>query len=533
MKYHRLAAVLLLGSAVSCFAQDIGSVELVVQSMINEGIALASAGDYDGALRKFTRSVELSPSNSKAYFNRGIVYLRQNKRQVAIVDFKKACGLGNKEGCSVAAKFDEQDEEMHDRAASLLKKATKAANRGDNDVAQKYLDQAIMKVPDYAPAYYLKAHIYYNNMKDYPSALLNVQKAVALRPGHADSHFLLALIYRDTNKTKDSLDEFGKAIEMDKLNPIIYDERGDLFYKDKKTDQAYGDYTEALALDKKDKRALLGIGTLLKEQGEYEKALIYLNNACGLASKPACDMIDEMKKTVFPDDFVDVSDYLGKAAAARSKGKFREALKYTDKAITKYPKSVEAQMMRGDIYLTDIKDYENAATSFGRAIELNPDSLKAYQLRARAHHELSMQEEELLDLQNISRLGGGDFDTFNRIAQIAFENKKYDEAIKQYRKAEAINGKDGEMLFGFANAYRKKGDSAGWEKYVRKSCSAGFKTACDVQQTFAELKKAEDKKAAKDAKAGKKVKNKKGKKEKVLNPVRYRSANSKSDGDED
>ena len=108
---------------------------------------------------------------------------------------------------------------------------------------------------------------------------------------HADSHFLLALIYRDTNKTKDSLDEFGKAIEMDKLNPIIYDERGDLFYKDKKTDQAYGDYTEALALDKKDKRALLGIGTLLKEQGEYEKALIYLNNACGLASKPACDMI--------------------------------------------------------------------------------------------------------------------------------------------------------------------------------------------------------------------------------------------------
>ena len=64
-----------------------------------EGVNLILAGKNEEALTALNKAIELDPSLSIAYYNRGDVYKRLGQNDKAMADFKVACDGGWDVGC--------------------------------------------------------------------------------------------------------------------------------------------------------------------------------------------------------------------------------------------------------------------------------------------------------------------------------------------------------------------------------------------------------------------------------------------------
>ena len=65
----------------------------------NRGVAYAILGDFDRALKDIDRAIELDRNYAEAYFVRGNIHLRKGNNEGAVLNYRKACDLGNQGGC--------------------------------------------------------------------------------------------------------------------------------------------------------------------------------------------------------------------------------------------------------------------------------------------------------------------------------------------------------------------------------------------------------------------------------------------------
>ena len=64
--------------------------------LVHRGIDLADDENYSGAMRYFTRAIEIDAGNEQAYFERGMAQLGLEKDREAITDFEQALKLDPK-----------------------------------------------------------------------------------------------------------------------------------------------------------------------------------------------------------------------------------------------------------------------------------------------------------------------------------------------------------------------------------------------------------------------------------------------------
>jgi Flp pilus assembly protein TadD len=74
------------------------------EALAARGIAYASKGKFKEAVSDLTAAISASPKNGSAYFNRAIVYLNTNKKELACIDLKKATDLGFTDAFQVYSK---------------------------------------------------------------------------------------------------------------------------------------------------------------------------------------------------------------------------------------------------------------------------------------------------------------------------------------------------------------------------------------------------------------------------------------------
>src|SRR5882724_7472362 len=63
-------------TAAASTAQDKGDAEGQANIHKTRGLALATAGDWEGAIREYDEAIRLNPSHSVAYFDKGIALTR-------------------------------------------------------------------------------------------------------------------------------------------------------------------------------------------------------------------------------------------------------------------------------------------------------------------------------------------------------------------------------------------------------------------------------------------------------------------------
>ena len=69
------------------------------EAYYNRGRAYFLVGRNDAAIEDFSTTILLNPNSIGGYFNRAIAYLKTGQKDLAAADFRKACDMGDSDGC--------------------------------------------------------------------------------------------------------------------------------------------------------------------------------------------------------------------------------------------------------------------------------------------------------------------------------------------------------------------------------------------------------------------------------------------------
>ncbi len=158
-------------------------------NLVNEGVAYHDKGDYDGAISKYNKALELDKDNLLALTEKAFSLLSQEKYDESIICCQKAI-------------------EKHPTEKDLQTvyvtygNALDAQNKTDRSV--EIYDEGIKQFPDYYQLHFNKG-ITLSSVKKYDEAILSFQKSILLNPKHAGSHNAIARILNIKNKRIPSL----------------------------------------------------------------------------------------------------------------------------------------------------------------------------------------------------------------------------------------------------------------------------------------------------------------------------------------
>lgn len=133
--------------------------ERPAESYLDEGNVYFTVGQYDRAVERFSRALQLDPGLGRAYYNRAAALLRLEREADALADY--------------------------DRAAALLS--------GDADVLHN-------------------RGLLHFARGDFAAAARDFAQALALAPGDADAHVNLGLVRLETGDAEEALQQFTQAL---------------------------------------------------------------------------------------------------------------------------------------------------------------------------------------------------------------------------------------------------------------------------------------------------------------------------------
>jgi len=195
-----LAALTFIRS--TAWSSAISLYEDIIKKYPKQFIALNSAGveymflNNDAkALEYLNRAVVAAPNNYKGFYNRGLLYLKNNKPELAIKSFNQS-----------------------------------------------------LQLYDYSKAYVGRAAAYYM-LKDLPKAINDANIVLQTDPNNAKARFVLANSYNDLNKIDDALREYNKCIQINPDDPNYYFKRAIVYGKQQDFNQCLNDLTVCIHLD--------------------------------------------------------------------------------------------------------------------------------------------------------------------------------------------------------------------------------------------------------------------------------------------
>ncbi len=159
------------------------------------GVEYMMKNNNDKALLYFNRAIESAPNNYKSYYNRALLYLKNNQPKAAIKDLDKTLGIY-----------------------------------------------------DYHKAYIARASSYYALM-DYDKARIDAKTALFKDSKNAKAYFILGNCENDQNKLQSAVELYSRAIELNKDEPDFYFKRSIALGKQQNFMECISDLNTTLKLN--------------------------------------------------------------------------------------------------------------------------------------------------------------------------------------------------------------------------------------------------------------------------------------------
>ena len=273
-----------------------------------------------------------------------------------------------------------------------------------------------------------------------------------------------------------SVDEYKKAVELDKNNVVKRFNLGLAYYKEQKMDDAISTFKEMLELNKSDVEShkkvdatatqLIGIiyfnykgnddeaikyfkktielnpsdpdnyyylGLAFLRKGDLENALSMFQESMKKGIKDTTDVnfrigLIYYKKGLFGDaqryfenvikeksDHIEALEILGLIYHKRENSK--DAINIFKKVVKVKPDDFNAYYILGLNYFKE-KQYEKMMEAYKKAIEINPNFADAHYNLGMAYYYRNMYEESIEELEKAKRLNPDDSATFSFLAQV-------------------------------------------------------------------------------------------------------------------
>lgn len=166
-----------------------GQQKEAAEKLVDEGIAYHDKGDYEGAVNKYNKALDLDKENLLALTEKAYSLLLWQKYDESIACCRKAIEKHPGEKALAVTYV------TYGNATDALKKT---------DESIKIYNEGISQFPDAYQLYYNKG-ITLSSVKKYDEAILSFQNSVSLKPSHGSSHNVIARILNMQDKRIPSL----------------------------------------------------------------------------------------------------------------------------------------------------------------------------------------------------------------------------------------------------------------------------------------------------------------------------------------
>lgn len=379
--------------------------------------------------------------------------------------------------------------------SGLLNRALAYARKGDYQKALDGYDLILKNFPDYAQAYSGRGVIH-NLLENYDEAITDYNTAEKLtQQKDAEVYFNRAISFVNKNEYRQALDDFNRALAIDKSDADSIISRARVFAR-------LGYYPKAVSeLD----RALEGVpqsvfyhsirGAAWAEIGEIDKALsdysvvidLKPNSSIGYHNRGHL-LRDLRRVDEAVTDFSKVINLDPKAGYAYNdrgtcwvnKGNDPEAIKDYTEATTLDPDEGLSWVNRALAHKR-LKQYPAAIMDLTKAAECNFDQkYKAYYLRGQIKSEMGDYLGAIDDYASAIKEQPGFIDLWLDKASTWMKVEKYDSAMREYRTAfsfeVALSGGSG--LAERGNVYSTAITNLTWALKNRPSSSDGYVARC-------------------------------------------------------
>ncbi|HYM94220.1 MAG TPA: tetratricopeptide repeat protein, partial [Chitinophagaceae bacterium] len=234
------------------------------------GYAYKNLRKYEDAIPRFNKAIELDKGYSLAYKERGNSYYKQMDYEKALEDYNQYATLAsgiedatfyyNKGWCenelkkyndavSSLKKCVELDDQYSD-AYSELGYACFELNLNDAALTNYRISMNLDKETDYHPILGI-ADVFYDNLKNYDSALVYYEKGVKLTQKNKTAYYRLGWCYNDKDRFEDAMYPLQQAVSLDPEYTVAQTELGYSYYKLKRYDDALSQFRPVMAKDDK------------------------------------------------------------------------------------------------------------------------------------------------------------------------------------------------------------------------------------------------------------------------------------------
>src|SRR4030095_2978357 len=254
----------------------------------------------------------------------------------------------------------------------------------------------------------------------------------------AKSHIEKAELAFKERRYQDAVEEFRKAIELDRESTDAYYGLGLAYLKTGERIKAIEAFREAIRLRPEWAEAHNQLGLTYYEAGEYKTAASAFEEATRL--KP---------------DFFDALVALGNTY--QHSGLYARAVEVLEKAVLLRPENIDAKMALGRALILAARP-EDAVTVLKDAVRLSPNSALVYSILGQAYRLTGKYEEALTALDQALRINADDPVAYNYLG-LTYENlERQQEAIAAYRRAITLKADYAEAHYNLALILLSRGE---------------------------------------------------------------------------
>jgi tetratricopeptide (TPR) repeat protein len=157
----------------------------------------------------------------------------------------------------------------------------------------------------------------------------------------------------------------------------------------------------------------------------------------------------------------------------------KEALRYADEAIERYPEVSDFYYLRGVINNSREK-YGKALEDFDKAIGLSPTGniYKYYLGRGVAHLNLLEYDQALADLTSSIEMNDTVASAYHSRAMVNYEMHDYSSAVADFLKTLELSEGNSALFFNLGMSYYRLNEKEKSCPYFHKACTLGNNNAC-------------------------------------------------------
>lgn len=242
----------------------------------------------------------------------------------------------------------------------------------------------------------------YSEIGDVNTAMLALERAVAINPTLSESRANLGNIYLQKNRVNDAIRQYRAALDLNPGDPKTHNNLGNAYLAIDELNAAASAYRQAIQLDPNFVDAYRNMALLLTKQEQYSQAMAQLNRALAINSENA-----------------------------------------------------QIYNQRGELYCR-MEEYNKGLVQFRKAASLKPDSAEAYYGMGICYCGLKQSDAEIESYTQALILKPTMLAALVDLGTAYFNQNQYDLAIQYYRQAAATKPDDSRILFNLGSAYLKK-----------------------------------------------------------------------------